>query len=698
MKEIIPEKVITTISNLKTGEVYKTEDEWKAKGVPEAEIRRDVKVIMPSLDLFPKTKQCGKMAIIRSKIARQLLAEGGAPRKGFMFGSPGSPEQEASFGAQAAMDVDTYSGLDQESQAEVDQARFDAGIRSADFSNVQAPSFSENLGTVLKNLETDSRMNRIGRGILTTPGAIKSAFGFRDVSPELLQTLAEDYTRGGLYSEGLVGGDISLANAAKTFQGLEDLGVDLTKDIRSQVADISRSKFAERFGPKTKGGEGGDGDNEPIKKLRAPITEKKEEPKSEFDDILKFYGAKYARGGDVDYADLDLEEQAAVDRGEATAQMTTQERDEQGYGGGDADDLPTLAETGPIVYGGGPTRNVSGFGLLGRPTPTISKTTQDKITTDILTEEDDMPFGFNNTMKGTTGTKATTGLGFAFTPQAPIAIDKVYGSGLKDRTKMYEDVFKADGGDVRQEYGLGSIVKKATRAVKKVAKSPLGKAALAFGAYKLAGSPKIFGEDSFIGKLTADKAFKGILGASLAAGLFAKEDEEDEKLPTVANTDPEMTKFIDFYGGPRRFAEDGGDIEDAPMKTASMPSTFGELNQLSIDLFGRPYDQLNDSEQEILIEYFTKGKKQGIERATAAMGGMMEKDEMLDLGGKEMDLRGGGFVPLGEYEKKDDVPARLSKNEFVFTADAVRAAGGGSVDKGADVMYKTMKTLENKVA
>ena len=56
MKEIIPETAITTISNLKTGEVYKSEDEWKAKGVSEAEIRRDVKVIMPSLDLFPKTK------------------------------------------------------------------------------------------------------------------------------------------------------------------------------------------------------------------------------------------------------------------------------------------------------------------------------------------------------------------------------------------------------------------------------------------------------------------------------------------------------------------------------------------------------------------------------------------------------------------------------------------------------------------
>jgi|TARA_Y100000114_G_C11519828_1_gene212971 hypothetical protein len=56
MLEFKPKDVITTISNVKTGEVYKTEEEWKAKGVPEAEIRRDVKVIMPSLDLLGKTK------------------------------------------------------------------------------------------------------------------------------------------------------------------------------------------------------------------------------------------------------------------------------------------------------------------------------------------------------------------------------------------------------------------------------------------------------------------------------------------------------------------------------------------------------------------------------------------------------------------------------------------------------------------
>ena len=95
-----------------------------------------------------------------------------------------------------------------------------------------------------------------------------------------------------------------------------------------------------------------------------------------------------------------------------------------------------------------------------------------------------------------------------------------------------------------------------------------------------------------------------------------------------------------------------------------------------------------------------KGKKappgdptspRGMRRTKKQEGGLMS------LGGNEMDLRGGGFVPIGEYEKKDDVPARLSKNEFVFTADAVRAAGGGNVDAGADKMYNTMKQLEGRV-
>ena len=78
-------------------------------------------------------------------------------------------------------------------------------------------------------------------------------------------------------------------------------------------------------------------------------------------------------------------------------------------------------------------------------------------------------------------------------------------------------------------------------------------------------------------------------------------------------------------------------------------------------------------------------------RSKKAEGGLM------NLGGTEMDLRGGGFVPIGAKEKADDVPARLSKNEFVFTADAVRAAGGGSVEKGAQKMYNTMKQLEDRI-
>ena len=75
-----------------------------------------------------------------------------------------------------------------------------------------------------------------------------------------------------------------------------------------------------------------------------------------------------------------------------------------------------------------------------------------------------------------------------------------------------------------------------------------------------------------------------------------------------------------------------------------------------------------------------------------ADGGLMA----LRMGGMpaEMDLRKGGFVPLGVKEKADDVPARLSKNEFVFTAKAVRNAGGGDVRKGAKRMYQIMNQLE----
>lgn len=68
---------------------------------------------------------------------------------------------------------------------------------------------------------------------------------------------------------------------------------------------------------------------------------------------------------------------------------------------------------------------------------------------------------------------------------------------------------------------------------------------------------------------------------------------------------------------------------------------------------------------------------------------------LIDMDGMEKDYREtGGFVEMGRMERADDVPARLSKNEFVFTADAVRGMGDGDVNKGAQRMYTMMKTLE----
>ena len=92
------------------------------------------------------------------------------------------------------------------------------------------------------------------------------------------------------------------------------------------------------------------------------------------------------------------------------------------------------------------------------------------------------------------------------------------------------------------------------------------------------------------------------------------------------------------------------------------------------------------------------GYPSGGTRVNAAEGGIMdteEASEMIDMGGNEKDYREtGGFVEMGGEERADDVPARLSKNEFVFTADAVRNAGGGDIDRGSEVMQNLMDNLE----
>ena len=111
-----------------------------------------------------------------------------------------------------------------------------------------------------------------------------------------------------------------------------------------------------------------------------------------------------------------------------------------------------------------------------------------------------------------------------------------------------------------------------------------------------------------------------------------------------------------------------------------------ELNDMALNMFGKNLKLLSRDELELLRDEYNI--KKGMTEVEAKDGGLM------DLGGKEMDLRKGGFVPIGKKERADDVPARLSKNEFVMTADAVRAAGGGSVNEGAKRMYKVMNDLE----
>ena len=109
-----------------------------------------------------------------------------------------------------------------------------------------------------------------------------------------------------------------------------------------------------------------------------------------------------------------------------------------------------------------------------------------------------------------------------------------------------------------------------------------------------------------------------------------------------------------------------------------------ELNDMALEMFGKNLKLLSRDELEQLRDEYDIKKG----RVEAAEGGLM------DLGGFEKDYREGGFVPLGAEERADDVPARLSKNEFVFTADAVRNAGQGDIDKGAEVMQNMMDNLE----
>ena len=246
----------------------------------------------------------------------------------------------------------------------------------------------------------------------------------------------------------------------------------------------------------------------------------------------------------------------------------------------------------------------------------------------------------------------------------------------------------------RQMYFLGKLVKKATRAVKKIVKSPVGKAALMyFGGNALMGAGGGKGLSSFFGKgsfnpLKALITTTGQDGAASGLGL-SKLGQIFNKFG-LATGEGAMTlggKLGLGFGIPMALDALGVGKEDDKMDL----DEYYRKNGINIaDIRNNPYNFLAPrfaADGGLMRTGYAEGSKEPVAKETMPL---------IDMDGKEMDLReDGGFVPLGRMERADDVPARLSKNEFVFTADAVRNAGEGDIDKGAEVMYNMMKNLES---
>jgi hypothetical protein len=282
--------------------------------------------------------------------------------------------------------------------------------------------------------------------------------------------------------------------------------------------------------------------------------------------------------------------------------------------------------------------------------------------------------------------------------------------GVIPKTMSFEDFIAlmreqaAYGGSMRQEYGLGSIVKSVGKAVGKVAggikdivSSDLGKTALlAAGAYY--GIPALAGKSwgqigtSLMSKLPSftmpkiGEMFTGknlltagsiLTGSALMTNLFGS----PQKAAELYSQRPEaVNKYLDLYyrqTNPKREGQDDTSYEQEVADFVSRNTS----EYRTADTFaygGRAKYAMGDTAQ-----------------MAAGIEGLPYRQNQAGIG--EVDLREtGGFIPpVGIKEKADDIPAMLSNNEFVFTADAVRNAGGGDVNLGAQRMYDMMKKLEN---
>ena len=302
----------------------------------------------------------------------------------------------------------------------------------------------------------------------------------------------------------------------------------------------------------------------------------------------------------------------------------------------------------------------------------------------------------------------------------------------------------------RQLYGLGSLVKSVTKGVKKLVKSPVGKAALLIGGEGLAGlgpaaglrtsglgnflfggatkfapalsfkgaattEPGLFGKAaSMFGNLkTGTKLglLTGLTSYLASGGMEEDEIEEVKRDPdklrvylkdyfTKLNPKASSSEVEDFVETNVSEYATGGRVgfsEGKNMMMASMEENEREFMRLVEEFMERGFNQqeaIDEARDTLEKKSMATGGRVGL------MGGAMPTGIMRtnQAGTIERDYREtGGFVPVGIKEKADDVPAMLSKNEFVMTADAVRGMGNGSIEKGAQRLYDQMKSLEKRV-
>jgi len=305
----------------------------------------------------------------------------------------------------------------------------------------------------------------------------------------------------------------------------------------------------------------------------------------------------------------------------------------------------------------------------------------------------------------------------------------------------------------RQLYGLGSLVKKITKPIKKIVKSPIGKAALGaaaiyglgggfgaggFKAGNIPGIGRFFSRGRDLSTIASGKAPTGILsklfsgakkgfdglsfgqkaflgagaGLSLLPFLTGGAEEEEEVVEgfdvtpgSISNIvaqakrrDPSL-RFLPQtqFAQPGFFTAAEGGTPRAELFAGGLPMLLRGMDQESLMKLLQMGGSITPAG---MIRNLMRGKKETLPTMEAAEGGIADlpKVRMLEGGMPEIDYReSGGFVPVGKKEKADDVPAMLSKNEFVMTADAVRGMGDGNVEKGAQKMYDQMRELESRV-